>query len=88
MPGWAAGRPLYERAQALRAGEVIRRLRTFVKNREVRRELIEALGKGGDPDYLRTVDVWIKRLRAGLKEVGASHALRTVQAKGYVLDLP
>jgi C4-dicarboxylate-specific signal transduction histidine kinase len=29
-------------AQALRAGEVIRRLRTFVKNREVRRELLEA----------------------------------------------
>src|SRR5688572_21040934 len=29
-------------AQALRAGEVIRRLRTFVKNREVKRELIEA----------------------------------------------
>src|SRR5678816_4719357 len=29
-------------AQALRAGEVIRRLRTFVKNREVRRELVEA----------------------------------------------
>jgi C4-dicarboxylate-specific signal transduction histidine kinase len=28
-------------AQALRAGEVIRRLRSFVKNREVRRELIE-----------------------------------------------
>ncbi|MGH8186677.1 MAG: PAS domain-containing sensor histidine kinase [Steroidobacteraceae bacterium] len=28
--------------QALRAGEVIRRLRTFVKNREVRRELLEA----------------------------------------------
>ncbi|HEX7013205.1 MAG TPA: PAS domain S-box protein, partial [Steroidobacteraceae bacterium] len=29
-------------SQALRAGEVIRRLRTFVKNREVRRELVEA----------------------------------------------
>jgi two-component system sensor kinase FixL len=29
-------------AQALRAGEVIRRLRSFVKNREVHRELIEA----------------------------------------------
>lgn len=29
-------------AQALRAGEVIRRLRSFVKNREVRREPIEA----------------------------------------------
>jgi len=28
--------------QALRAGEVIRRLRTFVKNREVRRELVDA----------------------------------------------
>jgi len=29
-------------AQALRAGEVIRRLRSFVKNREVRREIVEA----------------------------------------------
>jgi two-component system, LuxR family, sensor kinase FixL len=29
-------------AQALRAGEVIRRLRSFVRNREVRRELVEA----------------------------------------------
>src|SRR5262249_37588721 len=28
--------------QALRAGEVIRRLRSFVKNREVRREILEA----------------------------------------------
>lgn len=51
-----------------------------------RRELIEAIGKSGDPDYVRTVDVWIKRLRAGLKEVDASGILRTVQGKGYVLD--
>jgi signal transduction histidine kinase len=29
-------------AQALRAGEVIRRLRSFVRNREVRRELVES----------------------------------------------
>ncbi len=53
-----------------------------------RQELVDALGKAGDPEYLRTVDVWIKRLRFGLREVGASHILRTVHGKGYVLDLP
>lgn len=53
-----------------------------------RRELIEALGKSGDPDYLRTVDVWIKRLRFGLREVGAGQLLRTVHNKGYVFDAP
>lgn len=53
-----------------------------------RREIIEALGKGGDPDYLRTVDVWVKRLRTGLKQGGAGHILRTVKGKGYVLDEP
>ncbi len=53
-----------------------------------RQELIDALGKDGDPEYLRTVDVWIKRLRSGLREVGAGNLLRTVHGKGYVLDLP
>lgn len=53
-----------------------------------RQELVEALGKAGDPDYLRTVDVWIKRLRFGLREAGAGQMLRTVHGKGYVLDLP
>lgn len=53
-----------------------------------RREIVEALGKGGDPEYLRTVDVWIKRLRTGLKQAGAGHLLRTVKGKGYVLDEP
>jgi two-component system phosphate regulon response regulator PhoB len=53
-----------------------------------RRELVEALGKAGDPEYLRTVDVWIKRLRSGLRSVGGAHLLRTVHGKGYVLDLP
>lgn len=53
-----------------------------------RQELIDALGKDGDPDYLRTVDVWIKRLRFGLREVGAAHLLRTVHGKGYVFDRP
>ena len=53
-----------------------------------RQALVDALGKAGDPGYLRTVDVWIKRLRAGLREVGAGRLLRTVHGKGYVLDLP
>jgi two-component system phosphate regulon response regulator PhoB len=53
-----------------------------------RRELVEALGKAGDPEYLRTVDVWIKRLRFGLRHAGATRLLRTVHGKGYVLDLP
>jgi two-component system phosphate regulon response regulator PhoB len=52
-----------------------------------RRELIDALGKAGDPEYLRTVDVWIKRLRFGLRQAGAGPVLRTVHNKGYVLDL-
>ena len=53
-----------------------------------RQELIDALGKAGDPAYLRTVDVWIKRLRSGLRGAGAGHLLRTVHSRGYVLDLP
>jgi len=52
-----------------------------------RRELIDALGKSGDPEYLRTVDVWIKRLRHGLRQAGAGQLLRTVHNKGYVLDI-
>lgn len=52
-----------------------------------RKELISALGKSGDPDYLRTVDVWIKRLRSALRMAGAGQILRTVTNKGYVLDI-
>ncbi len=52
-----------------------------------RQELIGALGKDGDPEYLRTVDVWIKRLRRGLRDAGAQNLLRTVHGRGYVLDL-
>ena len=52
-----------------------------------RQELIDALGKDGDPEYLRTVDVWIKRLRQGLRDAGAEQLLRTVHGRGYVLDL-
>lgn len=52
-----------------------------------RQELISALGKSGDPKYLRTVDVWIKRLRSALRKAGAGQILRTVTNKGYVLDI-
>lgn len=52
-----------------------------------RQELVQALGKAGDPDYLRTVDVWIKRLRFGLRQANAGHLLRTVHGRGYVFDL-
>lgn len=66
-------------------------LRFMVENANrilTRQELVNALGKAGDPEYLRTVDVWIKRLRFGLREAGAGQMLRTVHGKGYVLDLP
>ncbi|MCL6250374.1 response regulator transcription factor [Altererythrobacter sp. KTW20L] len=66
-------------------------LRFMVENANrilTRQELVDALGKAGDPEYLRTVDVWIKRLRFGLREAGAGQLLRTVHGKGYVLDLP
>lgn len=68
-----------------------RLLRYMMENPDrilTRQELVDALEKSGDPEYLRTVDVWIKRLRFSLKEVGAQHLLRTVRAKGYVLDSP
>src|SRR5690606_37415286 len=52
-----------------------------------RKEPTSARGKTGDPDYLRTVDVWIKRLRSALRKAGAGQILRTVTNKGYVLDV-
>ncbi|WP_052761888.1 response regulator transcription factor [Aurantiacibacter luteus] len=79
-----------DRVIALRPNE-FRVLRFLAENPDrifSRADLIAALGKAGDPDYLRTVDVWIKRLRAGLRAAGADHLLRTVHGKGYVLDRP
>ena len=78
------GQPL-----ALRPNE-FRVLRFMAENPNrvlTRQELVDALGKAGDPEYLRTVDVWIKRLRFGLRKASAGHLLRTVHGKGYVLDL-
>ena len=67
-----------------------RLLRYLAENRNRvlgRQEIIEALGKESNLSDVRTVDVWMKRLRQGLKQVGASEMLRTVHKKGYVLDI-
>ncbi|GGD65632.1 response regulator [Erythrobacter arachoides] len=80
----------HDRAIQLRPNE-FRVLRFLAENPDrifSRADLIAALGKAGDPEYLRTVDVWIKRLRGGLRSAGADHLLRTVHGKGYVLDRP
>lgn len=77
------GRPI-----SLRPNE-FRVLRFLAENADrifSREELIDALGKAGDPGHTRTVDVWVKRLRQGLRHAGAAHVLRTVHGKGYVLD--
>ena len=50
--------------------------------------LIRHLGKDGDAIDERTVDVWIGRLRRGLRAHGAPDPLRTVRSLGYVLDSP
>jgi two-component system phosphate regulon response regulator PhoB len=53
-----------------------------------RNEVIEGLGKHGQPLDARTVDVWIGRLRRALKAAGAGNPLRTVRSMGYVFDSP
>ena len=85
-----AERALWEGAPVTLRPNEFRLLRFFAENPNrvlTRRELIDAIGKSGNPEYLRTVDVWIRRLRSGLRQVGAGHILRTVYDKGYVLDL-
>lgn len=82
--------------QARWAGEPIalspnefRLLRFFAEHPDrvlSRQELIEGLGKREPPIDERTVDVWVGRLRRGLKAAGAGNPLRTVRAMGYVLD--
>lgn len=76
-------------AQALRAGEVIRRLRTFVKNREVKRELIEANRLVEDVVTLAQTDARHHGVRiivetaAGLPQVQAD----AVQIQQVVINL-
>ena len=51
-----------------------------------RTALIDRLGKDSDEIDERTVDVWIGRLRRGLRAHGVPDPLRTVRSLGYVLD--
>lgn len=53
-----------------------------------RADLIALLGKDRAAIDERTVDVWVGRLRRGLKAHGAPDLLRTVRSLGYVLDSP
>lgn len=48
--------------------------------------LIAMLGKDCEAIDERTVDVWVGRLRRGLKAHGVPDPLRTVRSMGYVLD--
>lgn len=51
-----------------------------------RTALIDRLGKDSEEIDERTVDVWIGRLRRGLRAHGVPDPLRTVRSLGYVLD--
>jgi two-component system phosphate regulon response regulator PhoB len=84
--------------QARWAGQAIhlrpnefRLLRFFAENPDQvhsRTDLIGGLGKLDPPIDVRTVDVWIGRLRRALKSAGAGNPLRTVRSLGYVFDAP
>ncbi|PKB19054.1 transcriptional regulator [Novosphingobium kunmingense] len=51
-----------------------------------RQELIAALGKPADSIALRTIDIWIGRIRRALAKAGVTYDLRSVRSVGYVLD--
>jgi C4-dicarboxylate-specific signal transduction histidine kinase len=76
-------------AQALRAGEVIRRLRTFVKNREVRREQIEANRILEDVLTLAQTDVRHNGVRMTLQLPTQAPIVQadTVQVQQVILNL-
>ena len=61
-------------ALAARAGEVVRRL-----------ELIHAGWPDGAIVHDNTLDTYVKRLRAKLREIGAPSAIETMRGVGYVL---
>ena len=68
-----------------------RLLRYFVEHPGrvfTRAQLIAALGKQTPAIDERTVDVWVGRLRAALRNAGADDQLRTVRSLGYVMDTP
>ncbi|MBA3055298.1 MAG: response regulator [Sphingomonadales bacterium] len=66
-----------------------RLLAHFVENPDqvfTRASLIDRLGKDSEEIDERTVDVWIGRLRRGLRAQGVPDPLRTVRSLGYVMD--
>jgi len=63
-------------AQALRAGEVIRRLRNFVKNREVRREPVDCARLLEDLSTLAETDAPAQHPPATRLRGAAAHGLR------------
>jgi two-component system sensor kinase FixL len=75
--------------QALRAGEVIRRLRSFVKNREVRREPIEANRLLEDVRMLAQTDARHHGVRFRLDPVADSPYVKAdaVQIQQVILNL-
>lgn len=52
-----------------------------------REDMISGLGKNEEPIDVRTVDVWIGRLRRAIRAAGGGNPLRTIRSMGYVLDL-
>ena len=76
-------------AQALRAGEVIRRLRSFVKNREVRREPIEANRLLEDVRMLAQTDARHNGVRLQIEPCSPSPYVKAdaVQIQQVVLNL-
>jgi len=75
--------------QALRAGEVIRRLRSFVKNREVHRELIEASGLLDDVQTLAQTDARHHGVRIRIESVLPAPQVQAdaVQIQQVILNL-
>ena len=67
---------------------VLRFLAQHPNKVHTRQDLLLALGKDTPTFSERTADVWMKRLRDGLREVGLSDALRTVWLHGYSLEIP
>lgn len=76
-------------AQALRAGEVIRRLRSFVKNREVRRELVDANRLLDDVQMLAQTDARHHGVRIRLEPAADVEQVQAdaVQIQQVILNL-
>ena len=69
----------------------LRLLDLFMKNPNrllSRDQIIALMGKQGEVEDDRTVDVWVGRLRRRLEAAGVRGLFRTVRSMGYVFDTP